>query len=202
MKRIALIAAAASLLAGSALAQNSIPIPQVTVINPPDLIKIIPGGAPAPGNVYAPGSLFGATFGVGAPSRGNAVIGGDGTTNLWQRGTAGVSTTSATVAWDSADRWGQWTLSSAGVKVVRDSTAADLPSGYKYAIALTHTTTTAGQVCTGQSIESVNSYQFQGQTAELDFHAATGAGYTGGNTLTAYITYGTGTDEGMEFIYK
>ena len=131
------------------------------------------------------------------PSRGNVLIGGDGTTNLWQRGTAGTSTTSATVAWDSADRWGQWALSSAGVKVARDSTAADLPTGYKYAIALTHTNTTGGQICTGQSIESVNTYQFQGSTAELDFHASTGAGYTGGATLTAYITYGTGTDEGL-----
>ena len=133
----------------------------------------------------------------GLPSRGNALIGGNGDTNLWTYGTAGTSTTSATVAWDSANRWGQWATSSAGVKIAKDTTAADLPSGYGAAIALTHTATTAGQICMGQAVETSNSYQFDGQTAEFDFHAATGSGYTGGATLTAYITYGTGTDEGL-----
>ena len=122
---------------------------------------------------------------------------GDASQNLWQRGTAGTSTTSATVAWDSADHWGQWTLSSGGVKIVKDTTAADLPTGYSVAYGLTHTATTAGAICMGQPIESANSYQFAGQTVELDFHAATSASYTGTNTFTAYITYGTGTDEGL-----
>ena len=195
--RVLAAAAALGLIGGVALSQP-ISVPQVTSINPTDLFQDVVNGVPQPGNVYAPASLLASTIGPGGPSRGNAIIGGDGTTNLWQRGTAGVSSTSATVAWNSADRWGQWATASAGVKIVRDSTAADLPAGYKYAIALTHTNTTGGQICMGQSIESVNAYQFQGQTAELDFNAATGSGYSG-TALTAYITYGTGADEGLNY---
>ena len=103
--RVLAAAAALGLIGGVALSQ-SISVPQVTSINPTDLFQDVVNGVPQPGNVYAPASLLASTIGPGGPSRGNAIIGGDGTTNLWQRGTAGTSTTSATVAWNSADRWG------------------------------------------------------------------------------------------------
>ena len=170
--------------------------PQVSTIGNTDLFQDVVNGFAQAQSFYASAATLSAYF-ASQPVRLNALIGGDATTNLWQRGTAGVSTTSGTVAWDSADHWGQWSLATAGAKIVRDSTAADLPSTYKYAAALTHTNTTAGQICMGQPLESVNSYQFAGQVAELDFHAATGAGYTGGSTITAYIVYGTGTDDGL-----
>lgn len=128
---------------------------------------------------------------------GNSVVAGDAGQNLWQRGTSGVSTTLSAVGWKSADMWGQWSLATSGVKIAKDSTAADIPNDYRYAYGLTHTNATAGQICMGQSIESANVYQYQGQTVELDFHASTGAGYTGGTSLTAYIAYGNGTDEGL-----
>lgn len=131
-------------------------------------------------------------------SRNNALVGGDPTTNLWQRSTAGTATTSATPAYDSADRWAQWSTSAgAQVTVSRDSTAADLFSGYQYSIKMAHTNTTGGPICIGQEVESINSYQYAGSTAELDFHAYLGAGYSGGTSLTAYIIYGTGTDDGV-----
>lgn len=172
--------------------------PQVSQINPADLFQDIVNGQPTPGNVYAPASLFSAYFGAGAPSRGNAIIGGDATTNLWQRGTAGSATTSATPTYNAPDRFAQWVPAAASsITVSRSNTAADLPTGYLYDIKVAHTNTTAGQICIGQVVATVNSLQFQSATAELDFHAATGAGYTGGSTLTAYIYTGTAADEGM-----
>lgn len=132
------------------------------------------------------------------PSRGNAVIGGDATTNLWQRSTAGASSTSATPAYNGPDRFAQWSTSAgASVQVSRVATTTDTFSGYQYAMEMSHQNTTAGQICVGQEIASPNSYQFQGNTAELDFHAYLGAGYSGGSTLTAYLVYGTGTDDGI-----
>lgn len=173
-------------------------LPQVTQINPNDLFQDIPNGAVGTGNVYAPASLFSLVFGAGSPTRNNAIIGGDATTNLWQRGTAGTATTSATPAYDAPDRFAQWSTSAgAGIQVSRDSASTDIFSGYQYSFKVAHTNTTAGQICVGQEVESVNSYQYQGTTAEFDFHAYVGAGYTGAATLTAYIVYGTGTDDGI-----
>lgn len=133
------------------------------------------------------------------PSRGNALIGGDATTNLWQRGTAGTAAT-VTVAYNSADRWASWSGTGTEIKLIRDSTAGDLPTGYQYAFKLQRTSGQTGvvQACMAQEVESVNSYQFAGSTAELDFHAFTGANFSGASAnMTAYIITGTGTDEGM-----
>ena len=153
------------------------------------------GGAMPQTEAVSIGQL--ANYNGSLASKNNGIIAGDASTNLWQRGTSGTSSTSATVQWSSADHWGQWATASAGVKIVKDTTAADLPAGYSAAYALTHTATTAGQICMGQPLETVDSLQFAGQTAELDFHAATGSGYTGGATFTAYIVTGTGTDDGL-----
>ena len=138
-------------------------------------------------------------YGNSLPSRGNALIGGDATTNLFQRGTTGASETT-TVTYGGPDRWAYWSGTSTAMTVSRDSTAADLPTSYKYAFKMARTASQTGvvQVCMAQEIESVNSYQFAGSTAELDFHAYTGANYSAANqNMTAYIIYGTGTDEGM-----
>ena len=177
-----------------AFAQNTVPtLPVVQAVNPGDYFQDIPNGYPTVGNQYATPAQLGI---MAAPPKVNVIIGGDGTTNLWQRGTAGTSTTSSTPVFDSADRWAQWSASSAGVKIARGSTAADLPSGYLYDIALTHTNTTGGQLCMGQTVLSANSYGLAGQTVELDFHAGLGAGYSGGS-LTATIATGTVANEGM-----
>lgn len=138
----------------------------------------------------------------GRPSLGNALVGGDATTNLWQRGTTGASETT-TFAYGGPDRWAYWSGTSTAVTVSRDSTAADLPTGYQYAFKMARTSGQTGvvQVCMAQEVESVNSYQFAGQTAELDFHAATGANFSAaspGFNMTAYIVSGTGADEGMQ----
>lgn len=139
-------------------------------------------------------------WGNQGPSRGNAIIGGDATTNLWQRGTSGASETT-TYAYGGPDRWFYWSGTNTAMTVSRDSTAADVPAGYEYAFKMARTNAQTGtvQMCMAQEIESVNSYQFAGATAELDFHAATGANFSPSSLdMTAYVIYGTGTDEGAQ----
>jgi hypothetical protein len=137
---------------------------------------------------------------TGLPSRGNALIGGDATTNLFQRGTTGASETT-TYAYGGPDRWAYWSGTSTAMTVSRDSTASDIAAGVQYAFKMARTSGQTGvvQVCMAQEVESANSYQFQGSTAELDFRAYTGANYSATlANMTAYIVYGTGTDEGMQ----
>ncbi len=199
MKKLTAVLAGAALVATAALAfAQTYPPPLLSSNSPSDLMKVVPGGNPAVGDTYETLPVLAGYF-TSLPTRGNAIIGGDGTTNLWQRGTAGTAAT-VTVAYGSADRWASWSGTSTEVKVIRSSTAADLPPGYQYAIKLQRTSGQTGvvQVCMLQEIESVNSYQFQGGTAELDFHAYTGANFSAASAnMTAYIITGTGADEGV-----
>ena len=141
-----------------------------------------------------------ASLGGTLPTKGNALIGGDATTNLFQRATTGASETT-TYAYGGPDRWAYWSGTSTAMTVSRDSSAADLPTGYQYAFKMARTSGQTGvvQVCMAQEVESANTYQFAGSTAELDFHAYTGANYSAASqNMTAYVVYGTGTDEGMQ----
>jgi hypothetical protein len=133
------------------------------------------------------------------PAKSNVLIGGDATTNLWQRATTGSSVTT-TVTYGGPDRWAYWSGTSTAMTVSRDSTASDVASGYHYAFKMARTSGQTGvvQMCMAQEIESANVYQLRGQTAELDFHAYTGANFSAANAnMTAYVVTGTGTDEGM-----
>lgn len=130
----------------------------------------------------------------------NALIGGDSDTNLYQRGTTGASVTTTTT-YGGPDRWAYWSGTNTAMTVSRTTTAGDLPatktfaSGFK--MARTNGQTGVVDVCMIQAVESVNSYQFSGQTAELDFHATAGATFTGASSvMKAYFITGTGTDEG------
>lgn len=134
------------------------------------------------------------------PSRGNALIGGDAGTNLWQRGTTGSSVTT-TVTYGGPDRFAYWSGTNTAMTVTQSNTAAALPAGYSQTFRMQRTASQTGvvQMCMAQEVESANSYQFQGTTAELDFHAYTGANFSAASSnMTAYIIYGTGTDEGMQ----
>ena len=77
MKYIALACGAAFLALSTAVLSQTISVPQVSIINPTDLIQIVPGGNPSVGNRYAtpaqitsqsgyyksaPGSMFNFTF--------------------------------------------------------------------------------------------------------------------------------------------
>lgn len=130
----------------------------------------------------------------------NALIGGDATTNLFQRGTTGASQTT-TVAYGGPDRWAYWSGTSTAMTVSKDTTAGDVPaSNYAASFKMARTSGQTGvvPVCMAQEVESSNVYQFQGNTVELDFHAVAGANFSAANSnLTVGIVTGTGTDEGM-----
>jgi hypothetical protein len=200
MKKTLLGAIALGLLGvGLAVAQTPY-VPQVQSIGPTDLFQDVVGGNPQAASYYAPANML-ANYAMGQPGNNpeNALIGGDASTNLFDYGTTGSSVTT-TVTYGGPDRWAYWSGASTAMTVSRDSTAGDLPTGAKYAFKMARTSGQTGvvQVCKMQEVESVNSYQFAGQTAELDFHAVTGANFspTNGN-IQAYIITGTGTDDGV-----
>lgn len=125
----------------------------------------------------------------------NALIGGDFGTNLWQRGTSVGSIT--TTALYTADRWFAWSGTSTTMSVAQDTTAGHFNTGYTMGAKVARTGTGVVQTCFAQVVESSSSWRFQGQTAELSFHAYSGSGFSATSGLmTAYIITGTGTDEG------
>jgi hypothetical protein len=198
LKRTILAAIGAVALAGIALAQPV--ITRVTSIGSSDLIQVIPGGAPSAQSVYATSALLGnysETLVGNNPE--NALIGGDATTNLWQRATTGSSVTT-TATYGGPDRWTYWSGTNTAMTVSRTTTAADLPSAlnYKSGFKMARTAAQTGvvEVCMLQALETANSLQFSGQTAEIDFHATAGATFTGASSaMKVYLVTGTGTDE-------
>lgn len=197
LSRLAGLAVAALLsMTGLALAQAVTTLPS---INSNDAFQDIVRGVPTAQSQYV-SALQIAGYGDSLPAKANALIGGDATTNLFQRGTTGASQTT-TIAYGGPDRWAYWSGTNTAMTVSQDTTAADLPaSGYKAAFKMARTSGQTGvvQMCMAQEVESVNSYQFQGSTAELDFHAVAGANFSAASSnVTAYIVTGTGTDEGV-----
>ncbi len=200
MKRALVIAAAALIgLAGIVTAQT-ISVPQVTSIGPTDLFQDVVRGQPSAQSQYASAALLGnysSTLGGNNPE--NALIGGDSTTNLWQRATTGTSVTTVTT-YGGPDRWAYWSGTSTAMTVSRTTTAGDLPGAltYKSGFKMARTSGETGvvEVCMLQALETANSLQFSGQTAEIDFHATAGATFTGASSaMKVYLVTGTGTDE-------
>lgn len=127
----------------------------------------------------------------------NAIVGGDFGQNLWGRGTSVGSITSTYLY--TANNFFAWSGASTTASVAQDSTAAEKPATYQLAAKVSRTGTGVIQTCFAQAIESSNVYRFAGRTAELDFNAYSGAGFSAANSaLQVYIVYGTGTDEGAQ----
>lgn len=190
--------AGAILMSAPVFSQTTFPPPQVTTINGNDLIQDVVSGIEQAQSYYASAGLFGST--INAAAGDNLLIGGDGTTNLFQRATSGSSVTT-TLTYGGPDRWAYWSGTNTAMTVSQDTTASDLPAtGYKagFKMARTNGQTGVVQMCMAQEIESLNVYQMQGQVAELDFNAFTGANFSAANAnMTAYIITGTGTDQGL-----
>ena len=142
-----------------------------------------------------------AAFGQSQPALNNLIIGGDATTNLFQRATTGASETT-TYAYGGPDRWAYWSGTGTAMTVSQSTTAASLPAGYGDSFRMQRTAAQTGvvQMCMAQEITTANSLQLAGTPVELDFHAYTGANFSPAApfNMTAYIVYGTGTDEGMQ----
>jgi hypothetical protein len=183
------------LLAASALAQ-SVP-PQVQSIGPNDLFQDVVGGFPTAQSQYANASLLGNfPFTQASAVSDNVLIGGDFTTNLFQDGTTvGSITTTATYV---ADQWSAWSGTSTTLAGTAQTGAADIPAAYGASLRLTRSGAGVVQSCVAQEVLTNNSLRFQGQTAEFDFHALAGAGFSAaGSNLQVSIVTGTGTDEGI-----
>jgi hypothetical protein len=178
-----------------ALAQ-SYPVPQVTSIGSGDLFQDIVGGAPQVGNVYAPAPLLGnysATLSGNNPE--NALRGGDIGKNLFAFGTSvtGITTTSTYVA----NGWFAWSGTSTTLAGNQETGASDIGAGFEASLRLTRSGAGVLQSCVAQEIESNDTYRFQGNTAEFDFRAQAGSGFSAASSnLQVYLVTGTGTDEG------
>lgn len=193
-----LIAGAGLLLAASLAFAQAPVIPKVTSIGATDLFQDVVGGAPQAQSYYATAlqlGNYGATLVGNNPE--NALIGGDATTNLWQRATSGASVTT-TLTYGGPDRWSYWSGTSTAMTVSRSSTSGDLSAQYQYGFKMARTSGQTGvvQMCMMQVVESANSYALAGQTAEIDFHAATGANFSAASSnMTVVLISGTGTDQ-------
>jgi hypothetical protein len=199
MKKWIPLAAVALLLGSGALVAQSFIIPQVQSVQSGDLFPDVVGGQPTANTYYASGAQMGV---LGAQQSGgnfdNALIGGDFSTNLFQRGTS-VSLASATyyVAY-GADRWFTWGGTSTPATMTQQTGAADLPAGTSASYRINKGSLTGVlQICTSQVVESANVYRFQGQTAEFTFDALAGSGFSAASSnLAVYVSYGTGVDDG------
>jgi hypothetical protein len=199
-RRILIGLTTASLACNGAWAQGANPtansqnfvIPQVQSIGPTDLFQDVVSGYPTALGAYASSLMlgnFGATLIGNNPE--NVIPGGDATTNNWAHGTTGASVTT-TLTYGGPNSFAYWSGASTAVTVSKDTTAANLATGYKADFLFQRTAAQTGvvQACMAHEVENVNSLAFQGQIAELDFNVATGANFSG-TGVTAYITYGT-----------
>ena len=201
--KIFVAATLAVLLAGIGYGVRAqIPLPQVISIGSSDLFQDIVGGQPSTQNQYVPATLLG-NYAATLPGNNaeNALIGGDFGLNLFQDGTTVSSiTTTATYV---AEQWAAFSGTSTTLAGTQQTGAADIPSNYQASLRITRSGTGVVQSCVAQEISTPDSYRFQGQTAEFDFHALAGAGFSPSpDVLNVLIVTGTGTDQGMANLAK
>jgi hypothetical protein len=199
--------AIAGLFASAALAQtspanNQPTAPQVQSINPGDLFQDVPNGFPSAQSQYAPASLLGnysASLAGNNPT--NDLIGGDFSSNLFQDGTSvGSITTSATYV---ADQWAAFSGTSTTLTGAQETAAADIPAGFNASLRITRSGAGILQSCVAQIIPYDNVIRYQGQTAEFDFHALAGSGFSSASSqLQVLVVTGTGTNDTMANLAK
>jgi hypothetical protein len=138
-----------------------------------------------------------ADFAAGGPQ----VAGKNGWINggmdVWQRGTTSASITTSQVY--TADRWTAVTGASTGTVVSRQTTSdtTNLPFiQYCARVQRSSGQTGTSLVQFAQSMESVNSVRYAGQSVTLSFYARAGANYSSAsNALNVLMLTGTGTDQ-------
>ena len=195
------IGALALALAGSAGAQ--VPqIPKVQSIGPADLFQDVVGGNPSAGNQYATAPLLG-NYASSLPGNNaeNDLIGGDFGQNLYQDGaTVSTITTTATYV---AEQWAAFSGTSTTIGGAEETGATDIPTSYTASERITRTGAGVIQACVAQIIPSQNVTRYQGQTAEVDFHALAGSGFSAASSnLTVTMVTGTGTNDTMANLAK
>jgi hypothetical protein len=193
----------ALLLAGvSAHAQQPTPI-LVPSIGSTDIIcNDVVAGQATPQTHCIPALMLG-NFGATQPGNNteNALIGGDFGENLFQDGTT-VSTITTTPTY-VADQWGAFSGTSTTIGGAQETGAADITANFQASLRITRTGAGIIQSCVGQPLTTIPSTRFAGVTAELDFHALAGAGFSAANSaLTAILVQSTGTNQSFANLGK
>jgi hypothetical protein len=143
-----------------------------------------------------------ASTGLAWKSYGAQVVAGkngwiNGGMDVWQRGTTSASITTSQVY--TADRWTAVTGASTGTVVSRQTTSdtTNLPFiQYCARVQRSSGQTGTSLVQFAQSMESVNSVRYAGQSVTLSFYARAGANYSSAsNALNVLMLTGTGTDQ-------
>ena len=121
----------------------------------------------------------------------NAII--NGAFDIWQRGTSGTIAAGSYVA---ADRW--YTYRSVAGSTFSRQTASLTGFQYLGRIARDSGNTSTANISCGQSIESVNSIPFAGQTVTFSFWARAGANFSAtSNILRVRFLSSTTTDQNI-----
>lgn len=122
----------------------------------------------------------------------NTVIGGDFTTNPWQR-TTSITGVSNTLTY-TADRF--WALGGASSSITVAKVTSALPPGFGAVAQFGRASANAdtATIKFGQVFTNDNSLPYQGQPFVLSFYAKAGANFSG-TTLTVNVATGTGTNE-------
>jgi hypothetical protein len=129
----------------------------------------------------------------------NAIL--NGAADIWQRGTS-IAYTGGNQY--TADRWcfGSGTTGRTVSRQVTGDTT-NLPF-IQYCIRVQRDSgnTTTNQIKLNQSLETVNSIRFAGQTVTVSYYARRGANYSSAsNLLTLDLRSGTGTDQNVDATY-
>ena len=144
-----------------------------------------------PQTVLIPSSLVGSLN-----VRINRLIGGDFTTNLWQRGTTFTALTPTTTAM-TADRWGVYSSGNT-VTVTQQIAAADQPTTGMYASMRVSrpSGTNTSAICVGQVLDKNAAGDLIGKNGVFSFYALAGAALNtvASNNVTATVAYYTAAD--------
>lgn len=135
---------------------------------------------------------------LGFNSRVNLAVGGDFTTNLWQRGTTPVSAATPSTTVMGADRWAVYSSGNT-VTVSKQTGASDtIPTLGLYASMRVSrpSGTNTTQICTGQVLDKNAAAPLIGNNAVFSFYGLAGAGLSAvaSNQLQVTIAYYTAAD--------
>jgi len=112
--------------------------------------------------------------------------------DIAQRGTT-FTTVSGVVY--TLDRWSSW-ASAVGSSLVTTQEAGTATSRYSAKLRRSTGNTNTGGLYYFQSLETADSYRFQGQTVTLSFYAKAGANFSAASSiLISNVATGTGTDQ-------
>jgi hypothetical protein len=132
----------------------------------------------------------------------NAIIGGDFTTNPWQRATSFAAI--ANTLTYTADRWCALGGASSSIAVSKYTTAAGLPIDFGAALQFQRTAANADTTAIelAQVLTANDTYQFQGQPCVFSFWAKAGANYSAASSvLGVTIATGTTADQGAAGLF-